>query len=516
LETVTPSQMREIDRRTIQDLGIASLVLMENAGLAMVDEIEKRGGRQRLRITVICGPGNNGGDGMVAARHLSDRGHEVVTFLASPRAAFSGDAKVQLRTLTRLEMDVAVLSSTSSLERAFRRAGESDVTIDALFGTGLTRTVEGHWAECVRIINSCPGLVISADVPSGLDARTGHPLGDCVTADVTVTFALPKTGLVLFPGAQLAGEVVVADIGIPHSVIEGMELPGRLLDAERLLHIYQERWPDTHKGTYGHLLLCCGSAGKMGAGILASRAAMRAGAGLVTLAVPASALHAVDTSTPEVMVAPLPETAEGSFSRLGANGLKKLISERDALAMGPGISTDHEVGELLRDVLRWDGFPMVLDADALNLLEGDLQLLMPRGSDTVITPHPGEMARLLVSNTTDVQSDRTGAALECAGRSGCVVVLKGAGTVIAHPDGTFFVNTSGNPGMASGGTGDILTGMIGALLARGCTPFDSAAAAVYLHGTAGDLAAQSNTEEALMATDIIETIGEALKGIRTE
>jgi len=243
---------------------------------------------------------------------------------------------------------------------------------------------------------------------------------------------------------------------------------------------------------------------------------MRAGAGLVTLAVPASALHAVDTSTPEVMVAPLPETAEGSFSRLGANGLKKLISERDALAMGPGISTDHEVGELLRDVLRWDGFPMVLDADALNLLEGDLQLLMPRGSDTVITPHPGEMARLLVSNTTDVQSDRTGAALECAGRSGCVVVLKGAGTVIAHPDGTFFVNTSGNPGMASGGTGDILTGMIGALLARGCTPFDSAAAAVYLHGTAGDLAAQSNTEEALMATDIIETIGEALKGIRTE
>jgi len=229
LKTVTPSQMREIDRRTIDDLGISSLGLMESAGLGLVDEIERRSEGERLRVTVICGPGNNGGDGMVAARHLADRGHEVVTFLAVPRSAFSGDPKVQLRTLTRLEMDVTVLSSLSSYERAFRRAGDSDVTIDSLFGTGLGKIVEGQWAQCVRIINSCPGLVISADVPSGLDARTGHPLGECVTADVTVTFGLPKTGLVLFPGAQFAGEVVVADIGIPRSVIEAMDLPGELL-----------------------------------------------------------------------------------------------------------------------------------------------------------------------------------------------------------------------------------------------------------------------------------------------
>jgi NAD(P)H-hydrate epimerase len=187
--------MREIDRKTIDDLGISSLVLMESAGLGLVDEIERRSEGERLRVTVICGPGNNGGDGMVASRHLADRGHEVVTFLASPRSAFSGDAKVQLRTLTRLEMDVTVLSSPSSYERAFRRAGDSDVTIDSLFGTGLGRAVDGQWAQCIRIINSCPGLVISADMPSGLDARTGHPLGECVTADVTVTFGLPKTVL---------------------------------------------------------------------------------------------------------------------------------------------------------------------------------------------------------------------------------------------------------------------------------------------------------------------------------
>jgi len=516
LKTVTPSQMREIDRKTIDDLGISSLVLMESAGLGLVDEIECRSEGERLRVTVICGPGNNGGDGMVAARHLADRGHEVVTFLAAARSAFSGDAKVQLRTLTRLEMDVTVLSSPSSYERAFRRAGDSDVIIDSLFGTGLGRVVEGQWAQCVRIINSCPGLVISADIPSGLDARTGHPLGECVTADVTVTFGLPKTGLVIFPGAQFAGEVVVADIGIPRSVIESMDLPGELLGPDPVQHVYENRWPDTHKGSYGHLLLCCGSAGKLGAGILASRGALRAGAGLVTLAVPASAIHEVDVATPEVMTSPLPETAEGSFSRLGVNGLKKLIYERDALAIGPGISTDPEVGELVREVLTWEGFPAVVDADGLNVLEGDLELLRPRGQSTVITPHPGEMSRLIGSSTRDVQSDRIGAALECAGRCGSVVVLKGAGTVVAHPEGTFYINTSGNPGMASGGTGDVLTGMIGALLARGCSPLDSATVAVYLHGAAADLAIEKVTEHALTATDIIDSLGLALIGMRTE
>ena len=508
--------MREIDRRTIDDMGISSLVLMESAGLGLVDEIEDRTDGQRLRVTVICGPGNNGGDGMVAARHLADRGHEVVTFLAAPRSAFGGDAKVQLRSMTRLEMDVTVLSSPSSYERAFRRAADSDVAIDALFGTGLVRNVEGKWAQCVRIINSCPGLVVSADVPSGLDARTGHPLGECVTADVTVTFGLPKTGLVLFPGAQFAGDVVVADIGIPHLVTDAMDLPGQLLGPEPLMRLYADRWPDTHKGTYGHLLLCCGSAGKLGAGILASRGSLRAGAGLVTLCVPESALHEVDAATAEVMTAPLPETAEGTFSRLGSNGLKKLVYERDALAIGPGISTDPEVRDLVREVLQWQGFPAVVDADALNVLEGDLALLRPRGRDTVLTPHPGEMARLLGCSTADVQADRIGAALECAGQSGSVVVLKGAGTVVAHPDGTFYLNTTGNPGMASGGTGDVLTGIIGALLARGCSPLDSSLAAVYLHGAAGDLAAEKITEHALTATDIVDSLGLALNEIRMD
>ncbi len=516
MKIVTPPQMRELDRKTIKDVGISSLVLMENAGLALVEEIEKRVKGERLRITVLCGPGNNGGDGMVAARHLGDRGHEVVTFLAAPRAAFGGDAKVQLRTLVRLGMDVSVLSSTASYERALRRTGQCDVTIDALFGTGLAREVEGSWAECVRIINSCPALIVAADVPSGLDARTGHPLGECVTADVTVTFGLPKTGLVLYPGAQFAGEVVVADIGIPRTVVDAMVLPGELLGPGSVQRVFDQRWPNTHKGTYGHLLLCCGSGGKLGAGILAARGALRSGVGLVTLAVPATALHQVDTATPEVMTTPLPETEKGSLSRLGIKALIQLVSGRDALGIGPGLSTDPEVEELVRAILSREGFPAVVDADGLNVLRGDLEFLRHRGADTVLTPHPGEMATLLGCSVQDVQSDRIGSALECSGRSGCVVVLKGAGTVVAHPDGRFFVNTTGNPGMATGGTGDVLTGMIGALLAQGRDALESACAAVYLHGFAGDLAAEQNTEHALTATDIIDSLGQALTGIRTE
>lgn len=516
MKTVTPEQMREIDRRTIKGVGIPSMVLMENAGIALVDEILQRLESDRLRVTVLCGPGNNGGDGMVAARHLADRGHEVVVFLGVPRSSFRGDAKVQLRIISRIGIDVSVLSSNSSYERAFNRVSNSDVVIDALFGTGLDRGLKGSWAECVRIINSCPGLVVAVDVPSGLDAEKGQPLGECVTSDVTVTFGYPKTGMVLYPGAQYAGDVVVADIGIPRTIAEEMELPGELITPEVLESVYRNRWPDTHKGTYGHLLVCSGSAGKLGAGILAARGALRSGAGLITLAVPASALHEVDSSTPEVMAAPLPETAEGTLSVKGLNALIGMISERDALAIGPGLSTHPEVTDLVRKILGNDGFPAVVDADALNVLGSDLEFMRKRGHLTVLTPHPGEMARLLGIRTEEVQADRVGSARACAGKSGCTVVLKGAGTIVAQPDGRFYINTTGNPGMAAGGTGDVLTGMIGAILAMGFDALTSALAAVFLHGFAGDLAVETVTEHALTATDIIDSLGPAIRILTTE
>ncbi|MDF1536610.1 MAG: NAD(P)H-hydrate dehydratase [bacterium] len=511
MKTVSPQQMREIDRLTIEEYGVPSMVLMENAGGALADEIERRFEEKRLTITVIAGPGNNGGDGMVAARHLAERGHEVVVFLAAPKAAFKGDAKAQLRILTRLGLELSVLSSPASFERAFARAGRSDSVIDSLFGTGLKKPVEGPWAECVRIINSCPGLVISADIPSGLDGGTGHPHGECVTADVTVTFGLPKTGLLLYPGAHFAGEVVVVDIGIPSDVIESIGLPGQVIGSEAVNHVYRERWPDTHKGTYGHVLLCCGSTGRIGAGILASRGALRAGAGLVTLAVPASAVLYADAATPEVMVEPLPENDGGSLSSKGLTALKGLLESRDALAIGPGLSTDPEVGKLVKGVLMEVNCPAVVDADALNVLAGGIGLLKERSAGTVLTPHPGEMARILGIDSREVQRDRIGSALKAASLSGAVVVLKGAGTVVAEPGGSYFINTTGNPGMATGGSGDVLTGMIGALLAMGHGPVESSIAAVHLHGAAGDHAAERVSEHALTASDIIESLGTVLR-----
>jgi len=505
--------MREIDRRAIAELGIPSIVLMENAGLALVEEAENRLAGEHLKISILCGPGNNGGDGMVAARHLHDRGHEVMVFLAVPRSAYSGDARTQLRIIGKQGVPVRVISSGTSMERVHKRFEESDLAVDALFGTGLQRKIRGFFAECVRTINSCSGLVMAVDIPSGLNGETGIPMGETVTADVTVTLAFPKPGIILFPGADFAGEIVVADIGIPYAAVEETELPGTLIDQGTVKPVFSPRWNDSHKGTYGHLLVCSGSTGKIGAGILASKAALKTGVGLVTLALPSSGGASVDTSAVEVMTAPLPETAEGSLSRQGLKALEKLIGERDALAIGPGLSVNEDTAGLVREVLSWTGFPAVVDADALNAINGDLKLLKPRGAMTVLTPHPGEMARLMGITSEEVQADRIGTALECSRNSSCVVVLKGARTVVAAPDGRYHVNLTGNPGMASAGTGDVLTGMIGALLSRGVDPVNSALASVYLHGLAGDAAADKFTEHSLTAGDVLELIGPTLKGI---
>lgn len=513
---VTPDRMREIDHRAITGMGIPSLVLMENAGTGLVDAIIERSGEKRLGVSVVCGPGNNGGDGMVAARHLHDLGHEVVVYLAAARSAFSGDAKVQLKSLTRMDVPVTVLSSDASFQRAARRVQESDVAVDALFGTGLARPVEGRFARCVELINRCAGLVVSADIPSGLNGLTGLPMGETVAADVTVTFAFPKTGLVLYPGAQYCGQLVVADIGIPGIVIQDLAADGEVIDDTHVLEVYQDRWEDSHKGDFGHLLVCAGSTGKTGAGILAALAALRAGAGLVTLALPASVCHQADVALPEVMTEPLPETHDGSISDDSLHALERLVRERSALAIGPGLSTNENTVDMVREVMSWNGFPAVADADALNALAGNLGILGKRNQATVLTPHPGEMGRLLGVTAAEVQADRIGAARRLADLTGGIAVLKGARTVVATPDGRFSINPTGNPGMATGGSGDVLTGIIGGLLAMGCDPGAAARAAVFFHGVAGDLASREVTEHCLIAGDIIDHMGPALKTIFSE
>ncbi len=508
--------MREIDTRATEQLGIPSLVLMENAGACVVEEIERRFTDALLKVTVICGPGNNGGDGMVISRHLSDRGHEVVTCLAAPRSSYKKDAKIQLKTISNLKLPVINVPKSGNLEIHRKRISESGIVVDALFGTGMEREVSGIYAELVEMINEAAGTVFSVDIPSGLNCLTGFPMGTAVMADVTVSLAYPKLGLVLFPGADYAGEVVVGDIGIPETAAQGLENNGFTVEPEHVCEAFPERWTDTHKGTYGHLLVVSGSTGRAGAGILASKGALRSGAGLVTLALPSPAVTAADAVTLEVMTEPLPETPEGTISYAGLQAIRSLLDDRDALAIGPGLTVHEETSRLVREVLISTDLPVVIDADALNALDGELELIQARSGHTVLTPHPGEMGRLLGVSTVQVQADRVGASQKCANESGAVVVLKGARTVITQPGGSYYINMTGNPGMATAGSGDVLTGMIGAMLARGLDPLTSSLASVYLHGAAGDHAADRVTEHSLTATDLLDNIGPALKNILTE
>ncbi len=510
---LTPKQMREMDRLAIKVLRIPSLVLMENAAVAVADQVTARLGQKTLVVSVLCGPGNNGGDGMAAARHLTERGHEVTVFLSAPRSAYRGDARAQLRILGRLGIPVSPASSVGGVTRARKRFEMSDVVVDALFGTGLGRNVTGNEALLVDAVGACLGLVIAVDVPSGVDAGTGAVRGQAVAADVTVTLGWPKPGLVLFPGAEHAGEVVVADIGIPSSLLDQVNPSGAILDRACVAAAYPPRWRDTHKGIYGHLLVFAGSAGKSGAAILAVRGALRAGAGLVTAALPAASVTAMNAACPEAMTAALPETPEGSVSLKGKTALLRLAAERSAVALGPGLTQQEQTVELVRAFVGSAQCPTVVDADALNAVGADLDLLRGRGGNCVLTPHPGEMGRLMGITTEEVLRDRVGTALRCAERSGCVVVLKGARTIVASPDGRYFVNPTGNPGMASAGTGDVLTGMVGALLAMGRDPVAAASAAVYLHGAAGDLAAERVGEYSLTAGDLTDSIGPALAEI---
>lgn len=508
--------MQEIDRRAIEDLNIPSLVLMENAGMCVTEEIERRCGDIPVKVTSVCGPGNNGGDGIVAARHLFELGHEALVFLTAPKSSLSKDNRTQLKTAADIGVPVQSIPRGGSLEKLRARLAESDFIVDALFGTGMTRELTGICRKLVDVINEAPGTVVSVDIPSGLNGLTGHPAGSAVMADVTVTFAFPKLGLAVFPGAAYAGEVVVGDIGIPAVASQHMEFEGFFTDPSHVCKAFGPRWPDAHKGTYGHLLVVSGSIGRVGAGILASEGALRSGVGLVTLALPASSVTTADAAAVEVMTEPLPETQAGTLANSGFQAVKKLILERSALAIGPGLSVNDETVALVRDVLVLPGFPVVVDADALNAIAGDIESLRSRNAYTVLTPHPGEMGRLLGSTTEQVQADRVGAARECAARTAAVVVLKGARTVIAEPGGRYYINLTGNPGMSKAGSGDVLTGMIGALLARGLDPVLSSVASVYLHGAAGDFAADLLTEHSMTAGDVLNEIGPALKAILTE
>lgn len=509
----TAEEMRRLDRRVIATLGIPGATLMENAGRGAAEAIAEflagRGTRgvRGARVAIVCGKGGNGGDGFVVARWLRRRGARVSVLLLAPAGEITGDAARKLLELRRAGIRPEALPDDAALRA--RLAG-ADLIVDAILGTGARGAPVPLVARAIERINASGRPVVALDIPSGLPADGDPPVGPAVRAILTVTFAGWKRGLVMAPGADLAGVVRVAPIGVPEDEV-AREVTTFVLEREDVARHFPPRPRDAHKGAYGRLLIVAGSIGKTGAAALAARAAMRSGAGLVTVATPASQQPVVAGLILEAMSEPLPETTARTLSLKAKEVVVELAAERDAVALGPGLGLDAETLGAARELVRDLPTPLVVDADGLTALVGHLPLLRAARGPRCLTPHPGEMARMLGVSVAEVQRDRVETARGFAVAHGVHLVLKGAASVIASPDGRVLLNPTGNPGMASGGTGDVLTGMVGAFLARGMAPADALAAAVYLHGSAGDIAASLAGQEALVASDLIAMLPEAFR-----
>jgi NAD(P)H-hydrate epimerase len=501
---VTAEQMREMDRLTIEKHGVPSLTLMERAGAAVVNFLRKRFAREaRKGVLIVAGKGNNGGDGLVVARLLKRRRIPCAVALLAQPAELSSDLAHNLRAYRKLRGTVIDITP-DRLELLSERIGKSGLIVDAILGTGIKSEVRGIFAEAIKRINASGRPVIAVDIASGLDADKGRPLGVAVQADATVALAFLKLGQVTYPGITHSGELVVADIGIDERAAVEVAPDTRLLDRETIRRLIPRRDPDTHKGTHGHLLMIAGSRGKTGAAILSSRAAMRSGAGLVTLAAPRSLNGILASALVEVMTEPLRDNAAEEIEPLGDDEWRRLLGRKNALLFGPGIGVTPSTQSMLRWLLKNLAMPWVIDADGLNNVVLEIERLRHAKVAPVLTPHPGEMARLSGKSTAEINGDRIGVARSFAREHGCHLVLKGARTVIATASGKIFINPTGNPGMASAGMGDVLAGILAALLGQGLSPEDAMKLGVYLHGFVADTLAETRGQIGMIASDIIE------------
>jgi NAD(P)H-hydrate epimerase len=510
MRVLNAAQMREADRRTIGDIGIPSLVLMENAGRQAVAAMEAMyGDLLERQVAVLCGRGNNGGDGFVVARTLAQRGVDVSVFLMGRVADVRGDARTNLEILGRLGLTVVEVADSQAWELHFSEVSDCTLIVDAIFGTGLNAPVSGLIESVVADVNASGIPVVAIDLPSGLSADSAEPIGPSIEAGLTVTLAAPKLPLVLPPGETRAGDIVIADIGIPGDVLESVDGPRvDLLTRASMRELITPRTPDSHKGDYGRVLVVAGSRGKTGAAHLSAIGALRSGAGLVTIATPASCQAVVAAMAAEYMTEALAETDAG----LDQEGVDRVLEwARDVIAIGPGLGRADGTRDFIRQLVDRATMPLVIDADGLNAFSEDPDRLAGReGRDVIITPHPGEMGRLVGMSTDEVQSSRLEIARNFATAHHVYVVLKGHRTLIATPDAKVFINPTGNPGMATGGTGDVLTGMIAAWLAQLLDAEAACKLAVFLHGMAGDLAEADEGEVAMTAADVAGHLGDAI------
>ncbi len=504
---VTAAEMQAMDRMTIDSFGLPGRVLMENAGreatrvfLSHFSEFARQG------VAIAAGRGNNGGDGHVLARYLFQKGYPVTVYLLCRADRVKGDAAANLRLLADLGVPVVEVPDEAAWTAHQERMRSASVWVDAIFGTGLNAAVGGFYRHVIDFINQLGRPVFAVDIPSGLDSDTGQPCGACIQARATATFAFPKIGHVVFPGLERTGQLEVVDIGIPPHIAERVGPRQFLISPEDVRNALPERPADTHKGRTGHLLVVAGSPGKTGAAALTATSALRVGAGLVTVGVARSLNPVMETLILEAMTALLPDPTPGHLGPAALEPLLALMQGKSGLAIGPGLGPEPETGELVRELIRSSPLPMVIDADGLNHLAGHLDLLKAITSPAVLTPHPGEMARLLETTTATVQKDRMACARNLAAAGRVHVVLKGARTLVAHPDGRLHINPTGNPGMATGGMGDVLTGAIGGLLAQGLAVERAARSAVYLHGAAADTLAGSRGPRGFLAREVMDAL----------
>jgi ADP-dependent NAD(P)H-hydrate dehydratase / NAD(P)H-hydrate epimerase len=520
MKILTAAETKEVDRLTTERHGVPSLTLMENAGKSVVAFIKQRFAKLgRRRIVILCGKGNNGGDGFVVARHLLEMGARATVFLFAEAAEVRGDAAVNLNRWQEVARELRVVRDANEWQAVKAAVATADIIVDALLGTGVRGPVEGLLREAIEDVNRRrpEAAVVAVDIPSGLSADTGEIQGAAVVANYTVTFTAPKIGFFLRTAAQQVGQLIVRDIGSPPELIEEIGKGHlRWLEPRELTRFAIPRSPEGHKGDYGHALIVAGSVGKSGAAVLSSWAALRVGAGLVTVATPEPVLPIVAGYTPEIMTEPLPATDTGSISlrSLEYERFDKLLKGKRALAIGPGLSTHDETLQFIRTIIaKRPPVPIILDADGLNAFDGRAQELRGLKGMMALTPHPGEMARLLGTTTDDLQSRRLEVAQKAAADWDAYVILKGHQTIVAAPNGQAWINSTGNPGMGTGGTGDVLTGMLAGLTAEyGAKAWWwTLGFGVYLHGLAGDLASADVGQAPLMASDLIRAIPDAFQ-----
>jgi len=514
MKFVTGAEIRTIDQKAIEKYGIPSIALMENAGSEVARQIGCiLGDLCNKKIAIFAGKGNNGGDGYVVARHLYNQGAKVKVFLIGSKTDISGDALVNLQIISSMGIDVTEVVNDGDWDKLKIAITFTDCMVDALVGTGFTGQLGGNMAQVVESINKSNKVVIAIDVPSGVDADTGQVVGIAVKANHTITFSLPKQGLLLYPGATYAGDVCVVDIGIPRMLLVDGNIKQNIITSTSVGELFIKRSPNLHKGNCGKVFLVAGSKGLTGAAALAADAALRAGAGLVTLGIGESLHNIMENKLTEVMTSPLREVLPGTIGQSAVEEILKIASNSDIVAIGPGLGRHEGTMTAVRQVIKEIEKPLVIDADALCALVDYTHILAEAKAVPVVTPHPGEMARLLGLTADEVNQDRVYIARQTAMEWGSIVVLKGARTLVAFPDGEVYINITGNAGMATGGTGDVLTGVIGGLMAQGLSSHEAALVGVYIHGLAGDIVARGGMV-GMVASDVIRALPAAILAIQ--